>query len=624
MQIAGVLDDLYGGATKARPRADVRQGAPHAVRLGADRAGGGSWRSATGTVADEARRHHRRLVRHRPQVLAEQGLPVRREGLGAQRPQGRHQQGHRPLLGRPHRRLRAQPRRRPRRQVPRPARLVGPAEAQGRPAEGRADPGAAHPGLLRRGQDRPGEGPGHLPRLHRQGQRRLQAPARSWPRPGRRTSTSCPPSTSPPSRRRRPTRRPPTATSPPTRPTPTSSRSASRRSPRRTPTTGATTRTTTRSPRARTPPTPTARGRTVEFREDGQGAERGRPAGRHGRRLQPHRRERPGGHQRPRPGSCPATTSGSSPTARVANSTCCANTAPENAMMGKLVVDSIVTWAKEYKVDGFRFDLMGHHPKANILAVRKALDALTLEKDGVDGKKIILYGEGWNFGEIADDARFVQATQKNMAGTGIATFSDRARDAVRGGGPFDEDPGVQGFASGLYTDPNSSARQRHFGRAEGPPAALPGPDQGRPLRQPRRLPLHRHRRQGGQGLRGRLQRRARRIRGRPRRRPRLRRRARQRVAVRRARLQAARAAPRPPTGPGCRSSPWPRPPSRRARRSPRPAPTCCAPSRWTATPTTAATGSTPSTGTAGTATASGADCRWRPTTSPSGRTPSPC
>ncbi|MDQ0580600.1 pullulanase-type alpha-1,6-glucosidase [Streptomyces rishiriensis] len=140
----------------------------------------------------------------------------------------------------------------------------------------------------------------------------------------------------------------------------------------------------------------------------------------------------------------------------VANSTCCANTATENAMMGKLVVDSIVTWAKEYKVDGFRFDLMGHHPKANILAVRKALDALTPAKDGVDGKKIILYGEGWNFGEVADDARFVQATQKNMAGTGVATFSDRARDAVRGGGPFDEDPGVQGFASGLYTDPNAS------------------------------------------------------------------------------------------------------------------------------------------------------------------------
>ncbi|MFD7163082.1 pullulanase-type alpha-1,6-glucosidase [Streptomyces violascens] len=145
------------------------------------------------------------------------------------------------------------------------------------------------------------------------------------------------------------------------------------------------------------------------------------------------------------------------PDGSVANSTCCANTAPENAMMGKLVVDSVVTWAKQYKVDGFRFDLMGHHPKANILAVRAALDALTVAKDGVDGKKIIMYGEGWNFGEVADDARFVQATQKNMAGTGIATFSDRARDAVRGGSPFDADPGVQGFASGLYTDPNSSA-----------------------------------------------------------------------------------------------------------------------------------------------------------------------
>ncbi|GAA4577703.1 pullulanase-type alpha-1,6-glucosidase [Micromonospora coerulea] len=138
----------------------------------------------------------------------------------------------------------------------------------------------------------------------------------------------------------------------------------------------------------------------------------------------------------------------------VANSTCCANTAPEHAMMGKLVVDSLVTWARQYKLDGFRFDLMGHHPKANILAVRAALNKLTLARDGVDGKKILLYGEGWNFGEVANDARFVQATQANMAGTGIGTFNDRLRDAVRGGGPFDGNPRIQGFASGLWTDPN--------------------------------------------------------------------------------------------------------------------------------------------------------------------------
>jgi pullulanase-type alpha-1,6-glucosidase len=146
-----------------------------------------------------------------------------------------------------------------------------------------------------------------------------------------------------------------------------------------------------------------------------------------------------------------------SATGAVETSTCCANTATEHRMMGKLMVDSVVTWAREYKVDGFRFDLMGHHSKANMLAVRAALDKLTLAKDGVDGRKVYLYGEGWNFGEVANDARFEQATQKNMAGTGIGTFSDRLRDAVRGGGPFDEDPRIQGFATGLYTDGNGAA-----------------------------------------------------------------------------------------------------------------------------------------------------------------------
>ncbi|WP_188193334.1 pullulanase-type alpha-1,6-glucosidase [Nonomuraea sp. SYSU D8015] len=140
----------------------------------------------------------------------------------------------------------------------------------------------------------------------------------------------------------------------------------------------------------------------------------------------------------------------------VATSTCCANTAPEHLMMGRLVVDSVVTWARHYKIDGFRFDLMGHHPKANILAVRAALDALTVAEHGVDGKSIILYGEGWSFGEVAGDARFEQATPANLAGTGIGTFADGLRDAVRGGGPFDADPRVQGFGSGLAGAPNGS------------------------------------------------------------------------------------------------------------------------------------------------------------------------
>ncbi len=140
---------------------------------------------------------------------------------------------------------------------------------------------------------------------------------------------------------------------------------------------------------------------------------------------------------------------------QVCNSTCCQNTATEHEMMRRLMVDSVRTWAVDYKVDGFRFDLMGHHMKDDILMVRSALDKLTLGVDGVDGSRVILYGEGWDFGEVADNARGINASQVNMSGTGIGTFNDRLRDAVRGGGPFDN-PQVQGFATGLYTQPNQA------------------------------------------------------------------------------------------------------------------------------------------------------------------------
>jgi pullulanase-type alpha-1,6-glucosidase len=138
----------------------------------------------------------------------------------------------------------------------------------------------------------------------------------------------------------------------------------------------------------------------------------------------------------------------------VQTSTCCQNVATEHAMAQKIMVDSVVTWARDYHVDGFRFDLMGHHSKANMLAVRAALNGLTLSRDGVDGTSIYLYGEGWNFGEVADNALFQQATQGQLGGTHIGTFSDRLRDAVRGGGPFDDNPHIQGFGSGESTDPN--------------------------------------------------------------------------------------------------------------------------------------------------------------------------
>jgi pullulanase len=140
---------------------------------------------------------------------------------------------------------------------------------------------------------------------------------------------------------------------------------------------------------------------------------------------------------------------------RVETSTCCQNTATEHDMMRKLMVDSVVTWAVAYKIDAFRFDLMGHHMKEDMLAVRAALDALTLEEHGVDGKNIYVYGEGWDFGEVGGNARGENATQFNLAGTGIGTFSDRLRDAARGGSPFGGQT-EQGFLNGLLVYPNET------------------------------------------------------------------------------------------------------------------------------------------------------------------------
>jgi pullulanase-type alpha-1,6-glucosidase len=133
---------------------------------------------------------------------------------------------------------------------------------------------------------------------------------------------------------------------------------------------------------------------------------------------------------------------------QVETSTCCQNTASEHAMMRKLMVDMSVMWATAYNVDGFRFDLMGHHMVGDMLAVRDALHAID--------PTIYVYGEGWDFGEVAGGSRGLNATQLNLAGTGIGTFNDRVRDSVRGGSPFGGQL-EQGFATGLYTDPNESA-----------------------------------------------------------------------------------------------------------------------------------------------------------------------
>jgi pullulanase len=134
----------------------------------------------------------------------------------------------------------------------------------------------------------------------------------------------------------------------------------------------------------------------------------------------------------------------------VERSTCCDNTATEHAMMAKLMIDTAVRWVRDYRIDSFRFDLMGHQPLPEMLALQRAVNTAA-------GRTIHLLGEGWNFGEVANNARFVQAAQNNLQGSGIASFSDRARDAARGGGCCDSGNDLiakQGFLNGLGYDPN--------------------------------------------------------------------------------------------------------------------------------------------------------------------------
>ncbi|HZZ17703.1 MAG TPA: pullulanase-type alpha-1,6-glucosidase [Candidatus Sulfotelmatobacter sp.] len=132
---------------------------------------------------------------------------------------------------------------------------------------------------------------------------------------------------------------------------------------------------------------------------------------------------------------------------------CCPDTASEHLMMEKLMIDTLVLNAREYKIDGFRFDIMSFHFTYNMQDIQAALRALTPEKDGVDGSKIYIYGEGFNFGDTVNNQIGPNADQVNLYGFGIGTFNDRIRDGIRGGSPF-TDERVQGFATGLFTDPS--------------------------------------------------------------------------------------------------------------------------------------------------------------------------
>ncbi|MFG6431126.1 alpha-1,6-glucosidase domain-containing protein [Pelomonas parva] len=140
-------------------------------------------------------------------------------------------------------------------------------------------------------------------------------------------------------------------------------------------------------------------------------------------------------------------------TGGIERSTCCENTASENLMMAKLMIDSAVTWVRDYRISSLRFDIMGHHPRAVIEALKARIEAAA-------GRAVQIVGEGWNFGEVANGARFVQAEMLSLNGSGIGSFNPLIRDAVRGGGCCDSGNALvanQGYVNGFFYDPNASA-----------------------------------------------------------------------------------------------------------------------------------------------------------------------
>lgn len=98
-------------------------------------------------------------------------------------------------------------------------------------------------------------------------------------------------------------------------------------------------------------------------------------------------------------------------------------TASEQLMMRKYIVDSVTYWAKHYDIDGFRFDLMGIHDVETMKAVREALNKID--------PSIVILGEGWKMGNHPSGvAAANQENAKQMPG--ISFFNDQYRDTVKG------------------------------------------------------------------------------------------------------------------------------------------------------------------------------------------------
>ena len=135
------------------------------------------------------------------------------------------------------------------------------------------------------------------------------------------------------------------------------------------------------------------------------------------------------------------------PDGSFSNGSGCGNEfASERPMARKYFLDSVLYWAQEYHIDGFRFDLMGLYDAESINAVRAALDSLP------GGRDILLYGEPWQGG--ASQLHRYEANKANLAmlNERVGIFCDDTRDAIKGGCFDAREPGYVEGKPGSFWD----------------------------------------------------------------------------------------------------------------------------------------------------------------------------
>jgi pullulanase/glycogen debranching enzyme len=137
----------------------------------------------------------------------------------------------------------------------------------------------------------------------------------------------------------------------------------------------------------------------------------------------------------------------------IERSTCCDNTATENLMMGKLMVDSVALWAKQYKIDSFRFDLMGHQPRAAM----EQIQATRRQKHSPDRRRLELRRSGRRRALRAGLAAVAERQRHRHLQRPCARRRARRRRGDSGAQLITQ----QGYINGLVYDANEQQASAH-------------------------------------------------------------------------------------------------------------------------------------------------------------------